>query len=119
VLQFVLSIFLLFGTQQDQVEINAAGPQEWNENIYHAKDNVVVIYRDVRIEADEVTFDRNTNVVNADNHIKLKKENENVEADHVVFNVDTKVGDFTNIHGEVGPGIFIKAEEAHRTAEGV
>jgi LPS-assembly protein len=118
VLQFVVSIFLLFGTQQDQVEITAAGPQEWNEDIYHAKDNVVVTYRDVRLEAGEVTFNRATKVVTADDKIKFNRGEEHVEADHITFNLDTKVGDFTNIRGEVGPGLFINAEEAHRTADG-
>src|SRR5262245_27561825 len=94
VLQFLLSIFLLFGTQQDQVEITAQGPQMWVENVYHAKDNVTVAFRDVRMEADEVEWNRDTNVVTANGHIKFARSSEeNLEADHVTFNIDTKVGD--------------------------
>ncbi len=117
-LQFVTLIFLLLGTQQDQVEITAAGPQGWEGRVYHAKDNVIVTYRDVRIEADEVTFDDDTRIVMAGNHIKFMRAEEHLEADHISLNVDTQVGDFTNVKGEVGPGFFITAEEAHRTAEG-
>jgi len=51
VIQFVLSIFLLFGTQQDQLQIDAAGPQGWEQHVYHAKENVVATYRDLRVEA--------------------------------------------------------------------
>ncbi|PYR84302.1 MAG: hypothetical protein DMG19_17040, partial [Acidobacteria bacterium] len=58
-IQFAFGIFLVLGTQQDQIEITAAGPQGWEEHIYHAKDNVVVTYRDMRLTADEVTYDDN------------------------------------------------------------
>src|SRR6266446_5122694 len=119
-LQSVIAIFLLFGTQQDQVEISTApnGSQERIGSVVHAKQDVVITYRDVRVEADEVTYDENTKIVVAGNHIKFTRGEENLEASHVEINVETKVGDFTDVKGEVGPGFFITAEEAHRTAEG-
>src|SRR5206468_3730150 len=51
-------------------------------------------------------------------HIRYTRGEEHLEADHVTFNVDTQEGDFTNVSGEVGPGFFITAQEAHRTQEG-
>jgi LPS-assembly protein len=118
VVQFAFAIVLFFGTQQDQVEISSKGTQGLEGHVYHAKDDVIVTYRDVKIEADEVTWDTDSNVVTAGNHVRFTRGEEHLEADHITVNVETKAGDFTNVTGEVGPGFFITAEEAHRTADG-
>src|SRR5437773_150243 len=118
VIQFALGIFLVLGTQQDQIEITAAGPQGWDEHIYHAKDNVVVTYRDMRLAADEVTYDDSAKILTADGRLKFSRNEEQLDASHVSFNVETKAGDFSNVSGKMGPGFFITAEQAHRTEEG-
>jgi LPS-assembly protein len=118
VIQFALSILLFLGTQQDQVQITADGPQIREQNIVRVKDNVVVTYRDMRMEADEATYDENTEIVTADGHIKFTRGGEHLQADHVTFNVDSKEGDFTNVNGELGTGFYITAQQAHRTEEG-
>jgi LPS-assembly protein len=117
--QLLIVILLFLGTQQDQVEISAAGRQEKNGTIARASDNVVITYRDFRVEADDVTYDESTKVVTAGEHIIFTRGEEHLEADHVTFNVETKEGDFTNVRGEIGPGFFITADEAHRTSEGL
>ena len=117
-IQFALGIFLVLGTQQDQIEITAAGPQGWDEHIYHAKDNVVVTYRDMRLAADEVTYDDSAKILTADGRLKFSRNEEQLDASHVSFNVETKAGDFSNVSGKMGPGFFITAEQAHRTEEG-
>ena len=98
--------------------ITADGPQGWNDNVYHAKDNVVVTYGDLRVEADEVTFNKDTRIVTAGEHIKFKQGDEHLEADQITFNVDSKAGELKNARGEIGPGFFITAEEAHRMEDG-
>src|SRR5215510_8344537 len=120
-LQFVFAIFLVFGTQQDQVVITTSptGNQGRNGSISYAKGDVVVTYRDARLEASEVTYDEDTNIVTAEKPVKMVRGDEKLEADHATVNVESKEGDFINVHGEVVPGIFFTAEEAHRTAEGV
>src|ERR1043166_2213886 len=90
VIELALGIFLLFGTQQDQIEITAAGPQGWEQRVYHAKDNVIVTYRDIRIEADEVTYNDDTKIVTAGDHVKFTREEEMLDATHVSFNVETQ-----------------------------
>jgi len=118
VIQLALGIFLFLGTQQDQIEITAAGPQGWEQRVYHAKDNVVVTYQDMRIEADEVTYDDDTKIVTAGDHVKFTRGEEMLESGHIRFNVETKAGDFADVSGKVGPGFYITAKEAHRTEEG-
>ena len=117
-IQFALSIFLFLGTQQDQVVITADGPQSREEGIDHAKDNVIVTYRDMRVEADEVTYDENTKQLTAGNHVKFTRGGEHLDADHVSLEVETKAGDFTNVSGKLGTGFYITAQEAHRTEDG-
>ena len=117
-IQFALNILLFFGTQQDQLNIDAAGPQGWEQRVYHAKENVVATYRDMRVEADEVTYDDDTKILTAGEHIKFTRGGEHLEASHISLDVETKVGDFTNVSGQLGPGFFITAQEAHRTENG-
>jgi LPS-assembly protein len=118
-LQFVIAILLVFGTQQDQAEVTIEADQ--SERIGDAtrySGNVIATYTDVRVEADTLTYDNSTSILTAGERVRYKRENEHLEAEHLTYNLDTKVGDFTNVKGEVGPGFFITAEEAHRTAEG-
>jgi LPS-assembly protein len=117
VVQFAIAIVLFLGSQQDQVHIDARGDQSRVGDVSHAKDNVVVTYKDMKLEADDVTYDRETNIVTADGHIVYNRTDDHLKADHLSMNVETKVGDFTNVTGEVGPGFYIKAETAHRTED--
>src|SRR5262249_22317503 len=104
VIQFAFSIFLVLWTQQDQIEITAAGQQGWQEHIYHAKDNVVVTYRDMRLAADEVTYDDNAKILTANGRLKFSRSEEQLDASHASLNVETKAGDFSNVSGKMGPG---------------
>jgi LPS-assembly protein len=118
VVQFVIAIFLLLGTQQDPVVTIEADQQEMTGSIRRATGNVVATYLDLKVEADSITFDESTSVLTAGERIRYTRAEENVEAEYITLNVQTKVADFKNVHGEVGPGLFFTAEEAHRTAEG-
>jgi LPS-assembly protein len=119
VLQFAISIFLLLGTQQDPPEIMVeAGTFEKTGDVYRYSDNVIATYLDIKVAADSATFDRATGILIAGDRIRYTRGEENLEADHITLNVETKAGDFKNVRGEIGPGFFITAEEAHRTPEG-
>jgi len=72
----------------------------------------------MRVEADESTYDYDARILTAGNHVKYTRGEEHLEADHITVNTETKEGDFTNVKGEVGPGLFITAETAHRTEDG-
>ena len=72
----------------------------------------------MRLDADETTYDRDTNILTAEGHVKYTRGTEHLNADHLTLNTDTKEGDFTNVKGEVGPGMFITAESAHRMEDG-
>src|SRR6266566_9625026 len=116
---FAIAIVLILGTQQGQPEITVqADKTERNGNVVQWTGNVAANYQDLKVMADTVRYDDTTRVLTADDHIKYSHGEEHLDADHITFNIDTKAGDFTNVRGEVGPGFFITAEEAHRTEGG-
>ncbi len=117
-IQLAVIILLLTGPQQDQVTISSSGPQEKNQNILRATGDVVVTYEDMRIEADTITYDETTKELTAGDHIRFTRNTEHLEAGHLVINIDTKSGTLTDVRGELGPGFFIMAGEAHRTEDG-
>jgi LPS-assembly protein len=118
-LQFLIAILLVFGTQQDPSEVTIeADHSERNGETTRYTGNVIAIYMDVRVEAETITYDNSTSILTAGERVRYKRGDEHLEAEHITYNLDTKVGDFTNVKGEVGPGFFITAEEAHRTSDG-
>jgi LPS-assembly protein len=118
-LQFAFVIFLLLGTPQDPPEVTIeASQQERTGDFTRYTGNVIATYLDLRVEADTVTYDESTGILTADGDIRYNRGEEHLEADHVTYNLDTKVGDFTNVKGEVGPGFFITAQQAHRAIGG-
>jgi LPS-assembly protein len=118
VVQIAFAILLFLGPQQDQVDIRA-DEQVRNDNVSYAEKNVVVTYRDMRLEADKVTYDEDTHIATADGHVVYNRTDEHLRGDHLSINVETKEGDFTNVTGQIGPGFYIKAVQAHRTEDGL
>jgi LPS-assembly protein len=116
-LQFAIAILLLAAPQQNEVVIEA-DRQEKEQNIARATGNVIVTYRDMRIEADTVTYDETTKVVTAGDHIRFTRGPEHLDADHITINLETKEGMLTNVSGELGPGFFVTASEAQRKEDG-
>jgi LPS-assembly protein len=119
VLHFAIAIFLLLGTQQDQSDMTVqADKTDLDGNVLHYTGKAVATYQDMKLEADSITWDRNTNLVTADENIRYTRGIEHLQASRATVNVQTKAGDFFMVSGEVGPGFFISAEEAHRTEDG-
>src|SRR5215471_8364030 len=80
--------------------------------------HAVATYQDMKLEADSITWDRNTNLVTANENIRYTRGSEHLLASRATVNVQTKAGDFFTVSGEVGPGFFTSTEEAHRTEDG-
>jgi lipopolysaccharide assembly outer membrane protein LptD (OstA) len=80
VIQLVFAIVLFTGTQQGQVAIVSADTQELDEHIGHAIGNVIVTDQDMRVEADEATYDQDAPILTAGNHVKYTRTGEKLEA---------------------------------------
>ena len=72
----------------------------------------------MRVEADTVTYDDTTRELAAADHVRFTRGEEHLEASRITINAGTKAGILINVSGELGPGFFITAAEAHRTEDG-
>jgi LPS-assembly protein len=119
VLHVAIAIFLVLGTQQDQSELTVqADKTDLEGNVLHYTGNAVATYQDMKLEADSITWDRNTDLVTAGENIRYTRGEEHLQASRATVNIRTKAGDFFVVSGEVGPGFFISAQQAHRTEDG-
>src|SRR5262245_53280066 len=94
----LIVILLLAAPQQNDVVIEA-DRQEKEQNISRATGNVVITYQDVRIEADEATYDETTKVVTAGERIKFIRGPEHLEANSIRINLASKEGTLTRVSG--------------------
>src|SRR5262249_24269974 len=115
--QLLIVILVLAVPQQNDVVIEA-DRQEKEQNISRATGNVIVTYQDMRIEADEATYDETTKVVTAGQNIKITRGPEHLEAESITINLVTKEGTVTHVNGELGPGFFVAAAQADRKEDG-
>jgi LPS-assembly protein len=116
-LHFLIVILLLAVPQQNDVVIEA-DRQEKEQNISRAMGNVIVTYQDMRIEADEATYDETTKVITAGERVLFRRGPEHLEADSITINLATKEGTLTHVTGELGPGFFVAAAQADRKEDG-
>src|SRR5580704_9879136 len=101
-----IAFALLFLFQQpvasDEVEISTSptGTHQCDEGfgICTWTGDVVVLYQDVRVTADSVTFYKNplgdfhAYDLTASDHVKFTRGKEHMEGDHLLMNVKTKEG---------------------------
>lgn len=116
-LQLAFGLLLLATQQQSELFIRA-DRQDWEDRIWRGTGNVLVKYLDVQVEADWATLDDTTKDLKAGDHVRFTRGEEHLEAGRIEMNLDTKAGTLTDASGEVGPGFFITAAEAHRTEDG-
>ena len=66
--------------------------------------NVVVTFRDRRVEADHIEYDQETGELTATGHLKATggKNNEIIKASHGTLNLRTQTGRFYDVTGSVG-----------------
>ena len=66
--------------------------------------NVVVTYRDRRVEADHIEYDKETGELTATGHLKATggANNEIITASHGTMNLRTQTGRFYDVTGSVG-----------------
>ena len=86
------------------VVIESAGPQKKIGSRYTLDDDVVITYRDRRVEADHIDYDIDTGDLNASGHLKVSggQNNESISASHGTMNLKTQTGRFYDVKGTVG-----------------
>jgi LPS-assembly protein len=84
--------------------IESSGPQKKIGSRYTLDNDVVITYRDYRVEADHIDYDTDTNELNANGHLRISggQSNESITASHGTFNLKSQTGRFYDVKGTVG-----------------
>ncbi len=85
---------------QSTVSIRADS-QEKNGNTYILRGRVEVVYRDLKLVADEASFDDNSGDVRAKGHVTFSDSTSHLDADEAYYNVKAGTGWFVNGQGKL------------------
>lgn len=85
------------------VEIHANTQREQN-NVFTLDGNVLIYYRDYAVQADKVTYNRDTGDVIAEGHLIVdgSPDNEHITATHGEMNLDRDTAHFYDVVGTLG-----------------
>jgi LPS-assembly protein len=78
-----------------------ADQYELVKNIFYGRGHVVMTYKDMRVTADRVTYDRSTGDVEARGHVTFDDSRGHLEAEYAHYNVYNERGWFSKVHGYV------------------
>jgi LPS-assembly protein len=86
------------------VVIESSGPQAKTGTKYTLDGDVVITYKDRKVEADHIDYDSDTGDLNATGHLKVSSgaNNESISASHGSMNLRTQTGRFFDVKGSVG-----------------
>ncbi len=108
---------LLIAPQQDELVVSADRLDRTGSVVTYAGD-VVVTFRDMRVEADTIVYDESTQMLEASDGVTFVRGEERLAGRHLEINMDTMAGVLTEATGELGPSYLIQAAEAHRLEDG-
>lgn len=108
-----------------------ADSQEKVQDVFHLRGNVEITYRQMKLTADEVSYDNSTGEVAARGNVTFSDSESFLEADEAHYNVRTRTGWFENGRGHVkaavrpgsralttGNPFFVRARRLERTESG-
>ncbi|MBS1800339.1 MAG: LPS-assembly protein LptD [Acidobacteria bacterium] len=86
------------------VVIESSGPQAKTGSRYTLDRDVVITYKDRRVEADHIDYDSESGELNASGHLKVTggENSEMISASHGSMNLKTQTGRFFDVTGSVG-----------------
>ena len=81
-----------------------ADRQEKFGNLYHLRGNVEVLFRGMRLTADEVDYDESTGDLDARGHVRFQRKanQEDIRGSKVRYNLTTELGEFHHVRGTSG-----------------
>lgn len=90
----------------DEVQVTADKLDYLTSGEVYASGNVVVVYQDLTVYSDEVTYNDATGIVESPGWTRVTYKNLDVIGEKVVFNVRTRAGQFENAHAIADLGNF-------------
>ena len=107
------------GEQQPEIPVDLQNPQttvsaradsqEKDRDTYRLQGHVEVIFRDMKLTADEACFNEANGDVRAKGNVKFIDATSNLDADEGFYNVQTGVGWFSHAHGAIHSRITPRA----------
>jgi lipopolysaccharide assembly outer membrane protein LptD (OstA) len=88
---------------------------EKRDNRIFADGNVEIIYKDIKILADQVEVNTDTKDILASGDITIQLPEEVVQATRIFYNMDTRQGRIERADGMLRPNIFYRADILERT----
>ncbi len=102
----------------DSPVIESKGPQSYRAGIYTLDQEVVITYRDRRVEAGHIVYDSNTGDLTLTGGVQITAgsgqgvDQERIQASHGTYNLQTETGRFYDVEGTYG----LKATPSTRRA---
>ena len=113
---WILAFLLIAPLQEDLVV--SAGRLERTGSVVTYTGDVVVTYRDMRIEAETIVYDESTQILLAPDGVTFVRGQERLTGRRLEINLDTTDGVLTDATGALGPSYLIQAAEVHRLEDG-
>ena len=88
----------------DLVTFESSGPQTYTAGVYVLDRDVVITYKDRRVQADHVEYDSNTGDMTLTGHVLVTRteSQERISASHGTYNLKTETGKFYDVSGSYG-----------------
>ncbi len=105
--------------QMGAIAVRAKGSQAMEGNVWHATEDVVITYQDIRIQCQSVELNKETGDIKAEGGVILDRGPQRFTADSLLYNLKTKNGTFTNATGTAPPtysftgAILERVDETH------
>jgi LPS-assembly protein len=121
---FALAMLLPLVQQGEIVYIECGGRSAEEAGLTRPADGItscsngaVVVYQDIRVEADWIKFNDNTKQLTAGDRVKFTRADDLLNGGLLSLNVETKTGTLTDVSGQA-EGYYLKAGEYERLPNG-
>src|SRR5262249_49939098 len=91
--------------------------QQGDDAVLRCTDGAVVVYKDMRVEADWIELNPVTKQITAGDKVHFVRGDQQVDAERIDFNLETKTGKFIKASGLI-EGFHIQSEDSERLADG-
>lgn len=85
------------------ITINAADKQEYSGDTFTVSGNVEVAWRDYRIFADQLEFNRKTGDLTATGRVTMSSNQTVITGERFLFNIKTRKGELYETYGQLSP----------------
>ncbi len=121
VLRWIAVAVILSAAAQASAQMGAiavrAGFQDWEGDLGHLREDVVITYQDIRIQCQSVDLNRATGDITAEGGVILDRGPQRFTADRLLYNLKTKSGTFVNATGTAPPSYSFTGAVLERVDE--